>query len=49
MEEAFLKIKHFLCHHQEYYLSENEDRILFDMYEVMEIITMGYYMHAGYF
>ena len=53
IEEAFSKIKHFLRHHQDYYLSENGDRILFDMYEIVEIITgddaAGYYMHAGYF
>jgi transposase len=53
IEEAFSKIKHFLRRHQDYYISETGDGILFDMHEVMDIISdddaMGYYMHAGYF
>jgi transposase len=53
IEEAFSKIKHFLRRHQDYYLATTDDGILFDMYEVMEIITPedaeGYYRHAGYF
>jgi DDE superfamily endonuclease len=53
IEEAFSKIKHFLHHHQDYYLAAIGDGIIYDMYEVMEIITLddaaGYFMHAGYF
>jgi len=53
IEEAFSKIKHFLRHHQDYYLAMTDDGIIFDMYEVMEIITLedasGYFRHAGYF
>ena len=53
IEEAFSKIKHFLHHHQDYYQAEMGDGMLYDMYEIMEIITIddaiGYFMHAGYF
>jgi len=53
IEEAFSKIKHFLRCHQDYYLTMTDDGIIFDMYEVMEIITLedasGYFGHAGYF
>ena len=53
IEEAFSKIKHFLQCHQDYYLAMTDDGIIFDMYEVMEIITpedaSGYFRHAGYF
>jgi len=53
IEEAFSQIKHFICHHNEYYNATAGDGILFDMYEVMEVITPedadGYFIHAGYF
>jgi hypothetical protein len=53
IKEAFSKIKHFLRHHQDYYLATTDDGILYDMYEVMDIITprnaAGYYAHTGYF
>jgi uncharacterized protein YbgA (DUF1722 family) len=53
IEEAFSKIKHWLRRHQEYYLATTRDGIIFDMYEVMEIVTPddahGYFVHAGYF
>lgn len=53
IEETFSKIKHFLRQHQDYYLATTDDGILYDMYEVMDIITpedaAGYYGHAGYF
>jgi hypothetical protein len=53
IEEAFFKIKHFICHHNAYYNTTTGDGILFDMYEVMNIITPddldGYSIHAGYF
>jgi hypothetical protein len=53
IEECFSKIKHFLRQHRDYYCQTTVDGILFDMYEVMDIITTndaaGYFMHAGYF
>ena len=53
IEEAFSKIKSFLRRHHEYYQAETGDGMLYDMYEIMEIITdidaIGYFMHAGYF
>ena len=53
IEEAFSKIKSFLRHHHEYYQAKTGDGMLYDMYEIMEIITdidaIGYFMHAGYF
>lgn len=53
IEEAFLKIKHWLRRHQDYYLATTDDGIIFDMYKVLEIITPddvhGYFIHAGYF
>jgi hypothetical protein len=53
IEEAFLKIKHFLCHNQDYYATSTGDGILFDMVEVLDIVTSddaaGYFAHAGYF
>ena len=54
IEEAFSKIKYFLHRNQEYYGgSEHGDGIMYDLYEVCEIITAddahGYFMHRGYF
>jgi transposase len=53
IEEAFSKIKHFIHRHNDYYNATAGDGIIFDMYEVMEIITSedadGYFIHAGYF
>src|ERR1700720_4116571 len=53
IEECFLKIKHFLCRHCDYYSQTTGDGILFDMYEIMDIITANdaanYFRHAGYF
>jgi len=53
IEEPFSKIKHGLQRHQDYYCATTDDGILFDMYEVLEIITPedaeGYFVHAGYF
>ena len=53
IEEAFSKIKYFLRRHQDYYGATRGDGILFDMYEVLDIITSsdaeGYFAHAGYF
>ena len=54
IEEAFFKIKSFICRHQSYYhRGEHGDGFMFDMLEVMDIITPedaeGYYFHVGYF
>ena len=53
IEEAFSKIKHYLRHHHEYCSMTNGDGILYDMLEVLDIITpddaVGYFAHAGYF
>ena len=53
IEEAFSKIKHFIRRHNIYYNLTIGDGILFDMYEVMDIITPedvdGYFLHAEYF
>lgn len=52
IEECFSKIKHFLRRHRDYYSQTTGDGILFDMYEVTQIITptdaAGYFWHAGY-
>ena len=52
IEEACSKLKHFLLRHQDYYLARTNDGILFNMYEIFEIITSedaaGYFMNAGY-
>ena len=53
IEEAFSTIKYFLQCHQCYYLvTEGGDRILWDAFEVLEIImpevAEGYFMHSGY-
>jgi transposase len=53
IEEAFSKIKHFIRRHCDYYSATNGSGIMFDMYEVVDIITphdaAGYFAHAGYF
>jgi transposase len=53
IEEAFSKIKLFIRRHGDYYAATMGDGIMFDMYEVLDIITSedaeGYFMHAGYF
>ncbi|KAA1466969.1 hypothetical protein DENSPDRAFT_744869, partial [Dentipellis sp. KUC8613] len=53
IEEAFSKIKHFLRRYQDYYSATQGNGILYDMLEVVEIITSddaeGYFIHAGYF
>lgn len=53
IEEAFSKIKHFLRRHQKYYLAGEGDGMIYDQYEVIDIITeedaLGYIAHAGYF
>jgi transposase len=53
IEEAFSKIKHFLRRHHDYYQATEGAGLLYDMWEVTEIITPddaeGYLVHAGYF
>ncbi|KIK96301.1 hypothetical protein PAXRUDRAFT_46951, partial [Paxillus rubicundulus Ve08.2h10] len=53
IEEMFSKIKHWLQRYNEYYCATEEDGIIFDMLEVLDIITAddadGYFIHAGYF
>jgi transposase len=53
IEEAFSKIKHWIRRHRDFYSKTTDDGILYDMYEVLDIITPndteGYFMHAGYF
>jgi transposase len=53
IEEAFSKIKHFIRRHRDYYSATGGSGIMFDMYEVVDIITprdaAGYFAHAGYF
>jgi hypothetical protein len=53
IEEAFSKIKHLICRHRDYYSATDGSGIMFDMYDVVDIITPydadGYFAHAGYF
>jgi len=53
IEEAFSKIKHWVRRHQGYYGTAEGDGIIYDMLEVLDIITpsdaCGYFIHAGYF
>lgn len=53
IEEAFSKVKHFLRRHHQYYSDAEGDGMLFDMLEVLDIITpddaTSYFSHAGYF
>ncbi|KZP02957.1 hypothetical protein FIBSPDRAFT_769665, partial [Athelia psychrophila] len=52
IEEAFSKIKHYLRRHNNYYNATEGDGILYDMYEILDIITPsdaeGYFIHADY-
>jgi len=52
IEEAFLKIKAFLCHHH-LLLTREGDGMIFELMEVMKVITsddaLGYFVHGGYF
>jgi transposase len=53
IEEAFSKVKHWLRRHNKYYQTTEGDGVLYDMWEVLDIITSddaeGYFFHAGYF
>jgi transposase len=53
IEEAFSQIKHFIRRNKDYYSATQGDGILYDMYEVLDIVTLedasGYIAHAGYF
>ena len=52
IEEAFSKVKAFIHHHQALLVCEG-DGMLFDLMEIMEVVTasdaIGYFLHAGYF
>ena len=52
IEEAFSKVKAFLCCHQTLLVCEGNG-MLFDLMEIMEVVTasdaVGYFLHAGYF
>ena len=52
IEEAFSKVKAFLCHHWALLVREG-DGMLFDLMEITEVVTasdaVGYFLHAGYF
>lgn len=51
IEEAFSKIKAFICRHS-HLLVHTGDGLIYDLMECMEVITdsdaIGYFMHAGY-
>jgi transposase len=53
IEEAFSKIKHFMRRNQDYYRQRTGDCILYDMYEVLDVVTSddaeAYFAHSGYF
>lgn len=53
IEEAFSKIKHFIRRHHMYYLATRGNGVIYDMIEVLDIITpddaAGYFANAGYF
>ena len=50
--EVFKKIKAFIHHHCDYYGTTASVGIMFDRYEIVDIITpndaAGYFIHAGY-
>ena len=53
IEEAFSKIKYWIHRHQEYYSAADGNGIIYDMLEVLDIVTpsdaCGYFINAGYF
>jgi hypothetical protein len=53
IEEAFSQIKHFIWWHKDYYSRTQGNGILYDMYEVLDIVTpddaKGFIAHARYF
>ena len=53
IEEAFSQIKYFIRRHKDYYSRTQDDGILYDMYEVLDIVTAEdasrFIAHAGYF
>lgn len=53
IEEAFSQIKHFIRRNYEYYGATKGDGILYDMLEVLDVVTpedaTSYIVHAGYF
>jgi len=53
IEEAFSKIKAFICRNGTIFLSAENTAIIYDMYIALDIVTLedaiGYFIHAGYF
>jgi len=53
IEEAFSKIKAFICRNGTIFLSAENMAIIYDMYIALDIVTpedaIGYFIHAGYF
>jgi hypothetical protein len=53
IEKAFSQIKHFIRRNQDYYGATKGDGILYDMLEVLDVVTPEdatlYIVHAGYF
>jgi hypothetical protein len=53
IEEAFSKIKAFICHNNDLFQALEDDGILYDMHNAMDVIMVqdatGYFIHAGYF
>jgi transposase len=53
IEEAFSKIKAFICHHSDILRASIGAALIYEMKIMMEIImpsdAEGYFMHAGYF
>ncbi|RXW16551.1 hypothetical protein EST38_g9310 [Candolleomyces aberdarensis] len=51
IEEAFSKIKAFICRHGDL-LARDTNGVMYDLMEIMEIVTeddaLGYFMHSGY-
>jgi hypothetical protein len=53
IEEAFSKIKAFICRNNDLFQALEDDGILYDMHNAMDVIMVqdatGYFIHAGYF
>ena len=52
IEEAFSKVRSFICRHRAI-LAHEGDGMMFDLMQIMEVVTaddaVGYFIHAGYF
>jgi hypothetical protein len=53
IEEAFAKIKAFIQHNNDIFLSGSSEDLMFDMHMALDIVidvdAIGYFIHAGYF